>query len=55
MLTCNNYQQDILEERKQSSLKNEKNVKILSHADAKRLQDAVRIKYKKVFDALKDK
>ena len=55
MLSFTSYQHDMLEERKQLPLKNEKNVKILSHSDAKRLQDAVRVKYKKAFDALKDK
>lgn len=55
MLSFTNYQHDMLEERKQQPLKNEKNVKILSHAEAKQLQDAVRAKYRKAFDALKDK
>ena len=45
---------EISEERKMPSKDKELKVKVLSHAEAKSLQEAARVKYKKAFDALKD-
>lgn len=53
MLSVTNTRK-ILEERKISINDKKLKVKILSSADTKLLQQAVRVKYKKAFDALKD-
>lgn len=49
--------QEVLEERKvfENSRKKDLTVKIISYDTAKRLGDAICVKYKKAFDLLKDK